>query len=210
MLRTLRRRLDKQRLRNPDYAFLFEPDQTGELVAIDCETTGLNPRTDHIISIAAVKIRDTEVLTSERLELLVRPPVSMTGENVAIHRLRPIDLAEGLEIMEALDRLLRFVGSRPLVGYYLKFDVAMVDKYLKRLVGFALPNKRIEVSSMYYDRVVRRHPGRYVDLTFNHILTDLGLPQWAQHDAFNDALMAALIYLKLTHGRLDHPRRIWF
>ena len=40
--------------------------------------------------------------------------------------------------------LMRFIGSRPLVGYYLEFDVAMIDRAIFRLLGMGLPQPKIE------------------------------------------------------------------
>ena len=56
---------------------MFEPGPADEVVAIDCETTGLNVRTDDIITIAAIKIRGNRILTSERFEAVVRPDADM-------------------------------------------------------------------------------------------------------------------------------------
>ena len=56
MLLELKRRLYRRLLRDPGYRFLFEPPPPGEAVSIDCETTGLNTRTDDIVAVAAVKI----------------------------------------------------------------------------------------------------------------------------------------------------------
>ena len=58
---------------DPAYAFLCDPPPTDEWVALDCETTGLNVRSDEIIAIGAVRIAGNRILTSQRLELLVRP-----------------------------------------------------------------------------------------------------------------------------------------
>jgi hypothetical protein len=58
-------------------------------VALDCETTGLSVRTDEIISIAAVRILGNRVMTSERIELLVRPERRrVSAESVRVHHLR--------------------------------------------------------------------------------------------------------------------------
>ena len=49
--------LARRRLKNPAYAFLFEPRPADEAVSIDCETTGLDRRKAEIVSVAAVPIR---------------------------------------------------------------------------------------------------------------------------------------------------------
>ena len=40
----------------PEFRFMFEDPPPFEWVSLDCETTGLNVRTDEIISIGAVRI----------------------------------------------------------------------------------------------------------------------------------------------------------
>ncbi len=180
------------------YRYLFRPGPPGEVVAIDCETTGLDPRVDDIVTIAAIPVRGERILTSERFEAMVRPERSIDAESIKVHRLREADVAGGEPIHEVIPRFLRFVGGRPLVGYYLEFDLRMLDRHVLRMVEIELPNPRIEVSSLYYERKYGdAPPGTAVDLSFAAILADLDIPQLDQHDAFNDALMTAMMYLKL-------------
>jgi DNA polymerase-3 subunit epsilon len=197
----LRRRWMRSRLARPELAFMFDEPPAGEWVSLDCETTGLDVRRDSIVSIGAVPIVGSRLLTSRRLELLVRPPGGVKAASVRIHRLREVDVAQGLEPEEALARLLHFVGSRPLVGYYLEFDIAMLDRIAVPALGVRLPQARIEVSSMYYDYRNRRMPahlrGGDIDLRLATMMNDLGLPLRDAHDAVNDAVMAALAFVKL-------------
>ena len=189
-------------LGDPRYAFMWEPPPPDEWVALDCETTGLDRRRDEIVAIAAVRIRGRRLLTSERLELLVRPEKrAVSPEAVRVHRLRERDVAQGIAPEEAMHRLLRFIGSRPLVGYYLEFDVAMIDRVLFPMLGMGLPQPKIEVSALYYDFRNRQRTGyereAQIDLRFDTMMRELGLPAWPAHDALNDAVMAGLAFLKL-------------
>jgi len=198
MLAGLRRRLSRRLLRDPDYGFLFEPPPPGEAVSIDCETTGLSVRNDDIVAVAAVRIRGNRILASERFQATVRPTVRLKPDAIKVHGLREQDVAHAEAIAEALPGLLRFVGSRPLVGYYLEFDVAMLNKHVRRTLGVGLPNEQIEVSGLYYERKYGdAPPGTQVDLRFASILANLGMPVFDQHDAYADALMTAMIYLRL-------------
>ena len=55
-----------------------------------------------------------------------------------------------------------------------------------------------QVSKLYYERKYGDAPANtVVDLSFAAMLKDLGIPPLAQHDAFNDALMTAMMYLVL-------------
>ncbi|MGA2636781.1 3'-5' exonuclease [Methylocella sp.] len=196
--RALKRLLHRATLKDPAYRFLFAPGPPGEAVAFDCETTGLDWRRDDICSIAAVRIKGDRILTSERFEAVARPRAEMRAEAIKVHLLRESDVEIGAPIETVIPRFLAFIGGRPLVGYYLEFDVGMVNKYLRGLLGIELPNPMIEVSKLYYERKYGdAPPGSVIDLSFRAILNDLDLPALDQHDAFNDALMTGMMYLKL-------------
>jgi DNA polymerase-3 subunit epsilon len=189
-------------LADPDFAFMYDPPPEGEWVALDTETTGLDVRNDQVVSIGAVRIVGNRLLTSQRLELLVRPERAMSAASVRIHQLRERDVAQGLDQEKAMRRLLEFIGSRPLVGYYLEFDVAMLNREIWPLLGVRLPQRKIEVSAMYYDWRNRQLPAHergnvQIDLRFATMMDTLGLPRREAHDALNDAVMAALAFIKL-------------
>lgn len=201
LLGSLQRHWYRRQLRDPAYAFLFDPPPPGEWVSIDCETTGLDRLKDHIISIGAVPIRDGRICTSERLELLIRPDADRApfkAESVRIHQLREADVAEhGLDPLEAARQVLHFIGSRPLVGYYLEFDVAMLNRLVAPLIGIPLPQEQIEVSGLYYDLRYRQNPDAHIDLRMDVMMSALELPQRTAHNPVNDATMAALAFVKL-------------
>ena len=207
---SLQRQWQLRQLADPDFAFMFAPPPPNEWVSLDCETTGLNVRSDEIISIGAVRIVGQRILTSQRLELLVRPDKGVSATSVRIHRLREQDVAQGLPVDEALRQLLHFIGSRPLVGYYLEFDVAMLQRAMRPLLGVGLPQPKIEVSALYYDYKFRQlppyqqHANADIDLRFDTLMTDLNLPRRDAHDALNDAVMAALAFIKLRQLSGEH------
>ncbi len=188
-------------LADPDFAFMFDPPPEGEWVSVDCETTGLDVHRDQIVSIGAVRIVGNRLLTSQRLELLVRPERALSAASVRVHQLREQDVAQGIDPERAMRRLLDFIGSRPLVGYYLEFDIAMLNREIWPVLGVRLPQPKIEVSAMYYDHKNRQLPaherGGNIDLRFATMMNDLGLPLRQAHDALNDAVMAALAFIKL-------------
>ncbi len=200
---SLRRSWLLYHLADPEFAYLYEPAPEEEWVALDTETTGLDVHRDQIVSIGAVKIAGNRLLTSQRLELLVRPERAMKADAVRVHRLLEADVAQGMTPEAAMRRLLAFIGSRPLVGYYLEFDVAMLNREIWPMLGVRLPQPKIEVSAMYYDLKNRQLPaherGGTIDLRFATMMNDLGLPLRDAHDALNDAVMAGLAFVKLRH-----------
>lgn len=194
----LRQQWQQRALTNESYRFLFAPPTQAGVVSIDCETTGLDPNKDDIISLAAIRIVENRILTGEHLALKIKPTRRMSGENIKIHKLRNCDVEDGLAPLEAMAQLLHFIGSSPIVGYYLSFDVALINRLIKPWLGIELPNKQIELSAYYYDQKVRSMPYQPLDLRLKTICQVLDVPDLGEHDAYIDALTVAIAYVKLT------------
>lgn len=194
----LKTKSNRLKLKDKNFEFLFDEDRSGEYVVFDTETTGLNPKEDEILSIGAVKIRDNKIITSQTFEVFVKNSKEISSKSIKIHRIRPFDLKNAKTTEEGIVEFLNFIGSRPLIGYYLEFDVSMINKYIKPMLGITLPNKMIEVSEIYFDKSISLIPQGNIDLRFDTILRKCGIPNMGVHNAVNDAIMTAMIYLKLA------------
>lgn len=199
MFESLKRNWNRRGLNDERYASLFEPYEGDEAVVFDTETTGLNPKRDEILSIGAVKVKGDKILTSQSFEIYLKPSNEISVESIKIHHIRPCDLEHALTPLEGVQKFLEFIGNRPLVGYYLEFDVAMVNRLVKPWLGITLPNRQIEVSGLYFDKKIALIPQGNIDLRFDTILESLHIPRMGQHNALNDAIMTAMVYLKLQH-----------
>jgi len=199
MFESFLRSWNRKGLIDANYEWLFDIYNGDEVVVFDTETTGLNTRKDAVLSIGAVKIKGDKILTSQSFEVFLKPTKEISTESIKIHHIRPCDLDQALEPLEGVKRFLEFIGNRPLVGYYLEFDVAMMNRLIKPWLGVTLPNKQIEVSGLYFDKKNALIPQGNIDLRFDTILKDLKIPRMGQHNALNDAIMTAMIYIKLQH-----------
>lgn len=200
----LQRKYWHHRLKGSPYQSLFgAPDKT-ELVSLDCETTSLDPSRAELVTIAATKIIDNRIITSQPFEVHLRAPQSLDCGSVKIHRIRHQDLVNGISEKEALVKLLDFIGNRPLVGYHIRYDKKILDLACQRQLGFPLPNPLIEVSQIYHDKLERHLPNAYFDLSLEAICKHLELPLQDKHDALQDAISAALVFVRLTKGDLPN------
>ncbi len=223
-----RRRWLGRAFREGEFAPLFAPPPGDERIALDFETTSLDPERAEIVSIGAVRIQGNRLLTGEALTLKVQPPASLSAQSVVIHGLRHQDLQQGLTLEAALRQslllrhqdlqqgltleaalrlLLDFIGPRELVGYHITYDLRILNLACQRLWGLTLPQRGIEVSRLYHDNLYRRYPDAAIDLHLAAICQHLALPPLPVHDALSDAITAALIYLRLTQGGpLAYPK----
>lgn len=199
MFKIISNYFNKKKLKDSNYLYLFDKPTSDEYVCFDCETTGLDPTKDDIISIGAVIIKDNTVVSSKKFVKFVKPKTKLQIEAIKVHHIRECDLEEAEDIDDVIEEFLKFIGNRTLVGYYLEFDVAMINKYLKPKLGIKLPNRCLEVSAIYYDYKIEAIPQGNIDLRFDTIMNELSIPRMGKHDAYNDALMTSLIFIKLKN-----------
>ena len=199
----LTRRWWYYKLKGSSYRALFSAPEHKEFVSLDCETTSLDPQRAELVTIAATKIIDNRIITSEPFYVRLRAPQSLDSGSVRIHRIRHQDLIDGIGEKEAICALLEFIGNRPLVGCHIRYDKTILDIACHKHLGFPLPNSLIEVSHIYHEKLERHLPNAYFDLSLDAICKHLGLPeQDNKHDALQDAISAALVYVRLTYGDL--------
>ena len=182
------------------WAGLLQRAPAGEWVSLDLETTGLDPRQDHILSLAAVPVRDGRVWLTERFERRIRPDRGFGIESIRHHRITPDEAGTGMSVTPAVREFLLWLGSRRLLGYNLRFDLAMLAPHVRAITGFALPNPRVELADAFANRAMRAHPGAPADLSFSTITAALGVPVLGRHSALGDATTVALCWLALGGG----------
>lgn len=190
--------LKKKRLKDTRYSYLFEKPSPERWVSIDCEMTGLNPKTDHILSVAAVAIEGNRILSGEGLHIICRPPQMPTADTIRIHGLRPSDVEYGIDYPTMFDTLMSYIGSSPIIGYHIKLDLAFLNILAKAQIGQPLPNRSLEVATMFLHKQQQKTGAPYHDQRFEHILETLAIPDLGAHSAYNDALMTAMIFTCLN------------
>lgn len=199
------RRYWHNKLKGSPFRPLFRSPHQSEYVSLDCETTSLDPNRAELVTIAATKIIGNRIITSQPFEVRLRAPQSLDSGSVKIHRIRHQDLANGIDEKQALLKLLEFIGNRPLVGYHIRYDKKILDRACRKQLGFPLPNSFVEVSQLYHDKLVQSLPNAYFDLSLDAICKQLDLPQQTnKHDALQDAISAALVFIRLKHGNIPN------
>lgn len=161
---------------DPQYADSLADAPPGELVALHVDADSYDPVRARPTAVAALRIAGHRIVTSQPLLL---------------------DATQLADQADAADQLIRFIGGRPLVGFYLEFGLGLLDRLVQPVLGAALGNERIEVSSLYYESRGHFVPGKNaVDLRLSSILEEMDLPGQAG-DAWDNALASAMIYLRL-------------
>ena len=187
----------RRRHRGGEWAALLQPPPAGEWVSLDLETTGMDPARDHILSLAAVPVRDGRVLLSERFERRIHTARVFGIDSIRHHRITPDEASTGEQIRDVVRAFLHWLGSRRLLGYNLGFDLDMLGPHVRAATGFALPNATVDLADDVARRQRQQRPNAPVNLDFAHIADTLGVPMVERHSALGDATTVGLCWLAL-------------
>jgi DNA polymerase III epsilon subunit family exonuclease len=104
--------------------FSSATDAKRELVVIDTETTGTDPKMSDLVEVAAVKIKGTKVV--DRWSTFVNPGRPIVGNQM--HGITDKDVKGAPSPKEAADQLLAFVGDALVVGHNVGFDLGFIEE----------------------------------------------------------------------------------
>jgi polyribonucleotide nucleotidyltransferase len=104
--------------------FASATDDKRELVVLDVETTGFDPKMADLLEVAAVKVKGTEIV--DRWSTFVNPGRPIVGNQM--HGITDKDVAGAPSPTEAVDQLLAFVGDAKIVGHNVGFDLGFIEE----------------------------------------------------------------------------------
>ncbi|HSL33792.1 MAG TPA: polyribonucleotide nucleotidyltransferase [Candidatus Limnocylindrales bacterium] len=104
--------------------FADATDAKRELVVIDVETTGTDPKMSDLVEVAAVKVKGTKIV--DRWSTFVNPGRPIVGNQM--HGITDTDVKGAPSPKEAADKLLAFVGDALVVGHNVGFDLGFIEE----------------------------------------------------------------------------------
>lgn len=168
-----------------------------DYVCLDLETTGLNPKTDKIIEIGAVRVEDGMVTGT--FESLVNPGRPLEERIVTLTGIKDKELKTAPGITEILPELMEFMKDSVLLGHSVLFDYSFLKK--------AAVNQRLTFERQGIDtlRIARRYLPELESRSLDYLCSYYKIPHKA-HRALEDAKSTCVLYDKLWesfHGEED-------
>jgi DNA polymerase III subunit epsilon len=167
-------------------------------VVLDSETTGLNPRTDRLITIGAVAVVGGEIVLDDVFDALIA--VEHNTEAVTVHGVTRDASRSGLQEADALERFLDYLGDGVIVGHHIGHDVATLDAGYERHWGFHMANRSLDTMdvTLHAERagVLAGYPP-IRHFTLDALCQMFGVIPHDRHTASGDAFMTAQVFLRL-------------
>jgi DNA polymerase-3 subunit epsilon len=164
-----------------------------EFCVFDLETTGGNHKTDKIIEIGLVKIKNLQVI--DQKNYLIQPEIKIPDFIQKLTNITPQDVKSAPLIEDVIDEILVFMGDSILVAHNTSFDVPFFNSVLLRLGKPVLENKSLCTNLM--TKYLIPH---LMNSNLNYMSKIFHISHNQAHRALDDAIATSellLIYLNI-------------
>lgn len=155
-------------------------------IAVDLETTGLNPKLDKIIEIGAVRVEDGREV--DRFETFVNPCRILEEKIRRLTGISDDQLASAPEIGEVLPYFLQFAKELPLLGHHIIFDYSFLKK---AAVNLGRPFEREGIDTL---EIARKFMPQDEKKNLKDACRYYGVEEEPSHRALSDAKAAHQLY----------------
>jgi DNA polymerase-3 subunit epsilon len=165
-------------------------------LVLDVETTGLDPASDHLLSLGWVPVVRGEVVLAEARELRVRPPDGVdVGASATVHRLTDDVVSDATPLADALPPLLEALHGRVLLAHHSTIEVEFLAAAARTTYGAGVAVTAVDTLALQHRLQADEHGEVAGSLRLDAARRTFGLPRYSAHDALTDAIAAAELFL---------------
>jgi DNA polymerase-3 subunit epsilon/CBS domain-containing protein len=163
-----------------------------DAVAIDVETTSLDPRRAWLVEIAAVRLVGGRLEAAASLRRRVRPPVPIPVAATRIHGIDDAAVSGAPPFAEVWPEFSAFIDRSVVIGHALGFDLAVLERECER-AGLVCTLPRTLDTRLLAELAAADLP----DYSLDGVAAWLGIDATDRHSALGDALATARIFIAL-------------
>jgi len=167
-----------------------------QLIAVDFETTGLNFENDEIISMGFCPVKEDIIRLQDCVHIMINTQQNLTSENVAIHGLTDDMLSQGVTPRQAFFKFIELVKNNTIIAHHHSIERKFIQKLALTILGHNIPLSFIDTYHFAKLRMQRRQQTITQDsLRLFNLRRKFGLPNYNAHNALEDAISTAELYL---------------
>lgn len=166
------------------------------LLAIDLETTGLDPANNQALSVGFVPVDGPDIVLGRAQHLIIQS-VTEVGQSAVLHHLTDDMIALGLPMVDVLSETLSALKGRVLLAHYATIEVQFLSRACEQLFGAPLVVPTIDTLALHHRLLSQGFDdeARGDELRLWNARQRYGLPSYSAHEALTDALACAELYL---------------
>ena len=163
----------------------------GTFIVFDLETTGLNPASEEITEIAAVRVVEGEIRDS--FQTYVNPHKPIPAEITELTGISDETVADAPDLDKAVPEFLKWAGEGqyPLVAHNAGFDRGFLRTACQRL---GIEREFTSIDTLEMSRLMLPHMHKF---KLNILAKELQVGPFEHHRASEDAAVLGRIYVKL-------------
>jgi len=189
-------------------------------VALDFETTGLNPNRHSIVSIGLVPFDLNRIRVRDSKHWIVKPRLPLHQRSITFHRITHSDIRRAPDLDEVLDDLLQSLAGRIVVVHHRAIERQFLDIAVRVRLKESIEFPAVDTMELEARLHRKRRRGALAKLfgrePVSIRLADsrerYGLPYYPPHHALTDAQASAELLMAQVADRFspDTPiREIW-
>ncbi len=183
-----------------------------EFVALDFETTGLDPEKNEIITIGLVPFNLRRIFLRNSRHWKVRPKQKLDEDSVIIHGITHSELIDAPDLGDIIDELLPCLSGKIVVVHYRRIEREFLDKALRSRIGEGIEFPVLDTFQIEEDIQKKRTDSLWEkikgkkpeSLRLGQSRRRYGLPDYTPHHALTDAIATAeLLQAQIAHHYKD-------
>ncbi|MDX1587341.1 MAG: 3'-5' exonuclease [Oleiphilaceae bacterium] len=184
------------------------PLSESPLMALDFETTGLNPEGNGIVSIGMMPFSLRRIRMGESRHWVVRPREKLDSDSVVIHGITHGDILNAPDLNQVLSAFLSAMAGHIMVVHHRGIERPFLDAALRERLGEGIEFPVIDTMELEARLHRRKPPGffarlrghRPVSIRLDNSRSRYHLPFYSPHHALTDALASAeLLQAQVAH-----------
>ena len=167
--------------------------KTHTFVCVDCESTGLDPKEDRIIEVAAVKFTLEETIDS--FESLIDPQIVIPQSSIAIHHITQEMVQGKPTIDKVLENLFELIGPHPVIGHSIKYDIEILAHHAARCNIPTTIRQNRYFDTLRLARLYGESPSNSLETLRKHF----NIAEEGAHRAMSDVIINIEVFKKLSN-----------
>ncbi len=163
-------------------------------VVVDCETSGLDPAVDRLLSVGAVAVRGARVELAEAFGAVLQQDAPSDPGNVLVHGIGGDAQRGGRPATDALRDFSLFVGAGLPVAFHAPFDAEVLQRAMSQVPGLQAPQDWLDLARLA--PALFPGPDR-ARRALDDWLAEFHIASPGRHEALSDAFATAQLLLVL-------------
>jgi len=166
------------------------------ILSVDFETTGLNAINDKLLSVGFVEIVNQQIKLNTSYHQIINTEKELDASNVIIHKITDKQKSQGKPLKVVVEKLLQALAGKVMLVHFARIEKQFLKQACLKLYGFypplliidtlALAKRKLDQRDIAYDSS---------ELTLSSLREKNGLPEHFAHNALNDAIATAELFL---------------